>query len=97
LFGKATPEEIIRRATRSRVSARELAASLSSYGRTLATPPGSDLGIQAVEIAGASPQSWSIWAPVWTVEEGQSDLWVQVTATLGEVEVELELHDLRVP
>jgi hypothetical protein len=82
-----------------RLSAEEIERAVSEYPATLSMPPDEALeSLDVVEVAGAVPRELSIWVPLWTLEEGRSDLHVELT--LKEVMEEIynvELDNLRVP
>jgi len=89
---------VIRRCARSRLSARDLATCIGEYGRRVTGPPaGAFDRLDAVAVKAAPLPTWFVRAPLWTAEEGRSDLELQLTATLRAGAVELELDDLRVP
>jgi hypothetical protein len=76
-----------------RLSAQELARAVADYGRTLVMPP--DIGPlpDFRPILGMHPPAWSVWVPLFTREEGRSDLMLQLTLvynTSGGYKVELD-------
>jgi len=82
-----------------RLSAGELAAAVRAYGRRLVpAPPGEPLPLDVVAISGAEPEAWSVDTPLWTAEEGRSDLTLQLTvraARKGGYRIEVDdLHVL---
>lgn len=83
----------------SPVSAADLRSAVIDYGRTLVMPPAAALAeLDAIEVEGASQLTLDVRVPMWTVEEGRSDL--QLVLTLKEVAVGLwdaEVDDLFVP
>lgn len=73
-------EELERRTRGVRLSAVELAYAVEQYGRTIIVPPyGLTLELDVVPITGAQPQVWSVNVPLWTLEEGRSDLTLEIT------------------
>ena len=63
-----------------RVGATGLRQSLREYGRTLVALPETAYSlIEAVEVT-TSANLWSLVVPLWTVEEGRSDLSLELTA-----------------
>lgn len=53
---------------------------MAGYVATLVLPPAwSDAPLDVVEILGTSPRSWAVDVPMWSREEGESDLTLQLT------------------
>jgi hypothetical protein len=82
-----------------RLSAAELEAAVSSYGCTLCAPPkGWIAAIDIVPIDGRDPAKFFAAVPLWTEEEGRSDLTLELRLTEsapGAYETEvLDLHVL---
>jgi len=73
-------EEVIRKAPGSRVSAEQLRNAVFEYGRTLVPlPAGSYELIDYIAVLGSSPLEWSVVAPLFTAEEGRSDLSLELS------------------
>lgn len=80
-----------------RLSAQEIAKAINDYGRRLVLPPNHAFELMnVVEVRNAQPPKWSIAMPLWTREEGRSDLSVEVTITAGDKAFEIELDDIHV-
>ena len=63
-----------------RHSAKDLAYAVSQYPGKLVVPPESAYELlDIIEIEPAEPQAWSIVMPLWTEEEGRSDLSLEMT------------------
>lgn len=81
-----------------RLTAAEIDQAICDYDAVLVLPPDSDYeNIDAIEITGASPRSWSIRYDLWTEDEGRSDL--SLEATLIETDQEImgvELDNIHV-
>ena len=82
-----------------RLGAAEIERSVRDYRFTIAAwPNAGDLPIDVVEINDASPRAWSVQATAYTLEEGRSDLTVEMTLVqteAGQFRVELDnLHVL---
>jgi len=78
-----------------RLTAAELRRAVADYGRSL-TPLPAEFPVDAYEIDG-SPDSWAVDLPLWTTEEGQSDLTLQVTVQATDAGgVSLSVDDLHV-
>jgi hypothetical protein len=90
-------ESVVRRCAKSRLSSKDLGAVIREYGRKLVTPPSDAYEhLDAVQVRGVLPPTWSVRVPVWTEEEGMSDLTLELTITLDVGEPRVELDDLRV-
>lgn len=73
-------DEVLRRAPDSRVNAAQLRKAVNDYGRILVPLPaeGYEL-IDYVEVLGSSPLQWSVVVPLFTQEEGRSDLSLEMS------------------
>jgi len=82
----------------SRITAEEVEAAVRTYGRTIATLPEEGLRlIDSVEIQNRECPAWSVVVPLFTREEGLSDLSLELTLTETHAGVvSIELDDLRV-
>lgn len=76
--------------------ASDLKAVVDQYGQTLLPPPPGQTW-NVVAFVPPAPDGWSIWVPLWSVEEGRSDLELRFTAVRQVGRIEVELEDLRVP
>ncbi|MDZ7813652.1 MAG: hypothetical protein U5L74_11245 [Ideonella sp.] len=82
-----------------RLGAAEIERAVRDYRFTIAAwPHAGDLPIDVVEVNDASPRAWSVQATAYTLEEGRSDLTLEMTLVeieAGQVSVELDnLHVL---
>lgn len=84
--------------TRSiRLTATEIDAAIKGYGRQLIEPPVDAWQfMNIVPVRSSSPQRWSVVMPLWTIEEGRSDLSLECTAIQNGESVVLELDDIHV-
>lgn len=57
----------------SRMSASEIEEAVSDYGCELTDYPDS-IQLDVIEVEGSNPKEWSVVAPIFTKEEGLSDL-----------------------
>jgi hypothetical protein len=90
-------EEAIRMCSSSRLTAKDLERTTRRYGCTFVQPPLAIDGlVDAVAIKGMGPLAWSVRAPLWTLEEGRSDLTLELTVTASSTGAVVELDDLRV-
>jgi hypothetical protein len=79
-----------------RLSSQEMAKAISDYGRELVLPPNDAFGlIDVVQVQNVQPPRWSITMPLWTREEGRSDLSLELTL-IGGQPVAVELDDIHV-
>jgi hypothetical protein len=79
-----------------RLSAQEMAKAISDYGRELVLPPDDAFGLMdVVEVQNVQPPRWSITMPLWTLEEGRSDLSLELTL-IGGQPIAVELDDIHV-
>ncbi len=62
-----------------RLTANQLAESVRDYGCSVASPP-EDLKLDVVRVE-TTPDTWSVNVPIFTTEEGRSDLTLEVTMT----------------
>jgi hypothetical protein len=80
-----------------RLSAQEMAKAISDYGRKLVLPPDDAFGLMdVVEVRNAQPPRWSVTMPLWTREEGRSDLSIGVTLVSDAESFRIELDDIHV-
>lgn len=90
-------EELVARMAVSRLSADQIRCVLQDYPCTPILPPDNiDLELDVVKINGVPCQAWSVHVPIWTVEEGRSDLTLELTIKLDLVGISVELDDLHV-
>lgn len=73
-------EEVLRNAPGSRVSSEMLRKAVYEYGRTLVPlPTGNHELIDYIAVLGSSPLEWSVVVPLFTEEEGRSDLSLELS------------------
>ena len=73
-------EAVLRNAPGSRVSAEELRLAVREYGRTLVPLPIESYGlIDYIAVLGSAPLEWSAVVPLFTKEEGRSDLSLELS------------------
>jgi len=66
---------LVRKAPLSRINAEQIAAAVREYGRQIVPfPPSGYQLIDCIAVQGSSPQAWSVVVPLFTREEGRSDL-----------------------
>jgi hypothetical protein len=87
----------VRQNSASRLTEADLREIILQYGKKPVVPPESAYdSLDAVPIVAASAPTWSVRVPLWTEEEGRSDLTLEFTITLGQAGVIVELDDLHV-
>ena len=97
LLVKKEYEQLSRLTHGKRLSSQEMAQVVANYGRTLVEPPDDVFNFSdAVQVRGAEPTRWSISIPVWTVEEGRSDLSIELTVIDHGNRFDIELDDIHV-
>ncbi len=78
-----------------RLTEQELRQAIADYGRTLTAIPTSLDGLDVYPIDGA-PGHFSIDLPLWTVEEGRSDLTLSASVVERDGSVLVSIDDLHV-
>jgi len=80
-----------------RLRAADISNAIADYGRTIIAPPDDAFRLMdVVEVKAAVPPRWSITMPVWTKEEGRSDLSVELTVIEDGGAFRVELDDIHV-
>jgi hypothetical protein len=69
---------------------------IRSYGRTLTSLPEEALDRAQVRPLEDEQEAWEVALPLWTVEEGESDLSLIASVRMIEGDVWVELYDLHV-
>jgi hypothetical protein len=80
-----------------RMSAEEIQRSISEYGRNLMTPPDSAYELlDVVRITNPNLEQYSVRMPLWTEQEGRSDLTLELTVKVTGEKLEVKLEDIHV-
>jgi hypothetical protein len=80
-----------------RLSAKEIARAVANYGRKLVLPPEEGFQLMdVIEVKNAQPRRWSIAMPLWTQEEGRSDLTLEITVIEQQNDFLVELDDIHI-
>ncbi len=79
-----------------RLSSHELKKTLKAYGRTIITLPDEAFGFVDVYSVKGHESIWALDVPLWTAEEGRSDLTLSLTVSENQDGVQLEIDDLHV-
>jgi hypothetical protein len=81
----------------SRLSEKDLEIVLFEYGQTYVSyPQNGDDFLSVVEIVNSLQPSWSVASSLWTKEEGRSDLTLELTISIEDSRVAVELDALSV-
>ena len=82
----------------SRLSADDIRTTVERYPCTLVEPPNTPPPeMQVIEVSSPGPRRWRVDVPVWTREEGASDLYAIMTLTDNGGTISVQLDDLLVP
>ncbi len=98
LLAREQYEELERYTHGSRMSAADLARAVQEYGKTIVPSPEpiEDL-LDIVEVRGAASPTWSVVVPLYTREEGRSDLTAEFTVVeSGEGKVRIAIDNVHV-
>jgi len=68
---------------REHLQAEDIKRTMESYPGTVRIPDENELKFDVVEVEGLSPRQFSVDAPVFTLEEGRSDLTARMTVIDG--------------
>lgn len=81
-----------------RLTEEQIRNAVMEYGRKLVRPPNSFYRlIDVVPVTSSKPQRWSVDFPLWTLEEGESDLSVEMTCIDNDKDVfDVELDGIHV-
>ena len=81
-----------------RITASEIRGAVIDYGnKIIPLPPHAFKDLDVIAIANTSPQQWSVNVPVFTAEEGCSDLTLELTLIAAPEELyKVELDNLHV-
>ena len=82
---------------RVRLTASEMSSVITNYGRRLITPPAAAYDLMdVVNVRHAKPPRWSVTMPLWTLEEGRSDLSIELSIIQTNEGLKVELDDIHV-
>ena len=82
-----------------RLTAEQLRQAAEEYGRELRMPPEPVFGNieDVIELEDATWRAWSVLVDLWTVEEGRSDLTLELVLTeTGGEQYDIQIWDLHV-
>jgi len=73
-------DEVVELTNGIRLPKEEIVYAISDYGFSLVNPPEVAYEcLDVVEITNSSHREWSVRMPLWTIEEGRSDLSIEFT------------------
>ena len=88
---------LVERCVKSRLTSDDLRTVIREYGRKIVSPPADAYkDLDVVQVKGTVVPTWSVRAPLWTEEEGRSDLTLELTIAVGAGAPRVELDDLHV-
>lgn len=98
LLVKEQYEELEKLTMGIRLQANHIKSAIQEYGRTLIMPPDSTYDkLDIIEIEGVKPVKWSVTFDLWTMEEGRSDLSLELTLINSDSELlGVELDNIHV-
>lgn len=90
-------DAVVCRCVNTRLTNEDLRTLIREYGRKLVLPPEHAYNnLDVVQVKGASEPTWSLRFPLWTEEEGCSDLTLELTIVLGSGIPRIQIDDLHV-
>lgn len=96
-LGSGRIREVFARSIPGGMSEEYFREVLRDYAVTpVSPPPGADLAVRAYEVSTASTPTWAVDVPIWTREEGRSDLTLQLRIELDESDARIMVESLRV-
>jgi hypothetical protein len=82
LLARGAYDEVVAMTRGERLTAGEIGRAVSDHGRNLAPlPDDAEPTLDVVEIEGSDPPRYSVIVPLWTLEEGRSDLSLELELT----------------
>lgn len=89
--------DAVRGCSASRLTADDLLGAVRDHGRTLIEPPPDAYrDLDVVRVRDSSRPTWSVRAPLWSREEGLSDLTLDLTISRDGGRWDVEIVDLHV-
>ncbi len=81
-----------------RLDAKEIAYAVSEYGRTIIPLPKEGYErLDIIEVSNSNPKEWSVNIPIYTSEEGLSDLTLELSLINNSTELyQIEVDNLHV-
>ena len=78
-----------------RLSEEAIKSAITYYGKQLISPPIEAFKLMDVIPIQSNNAGWSVVMPLWTQEEGRSDLTMELTIVKAEGDFRVELDDIR--
>jgi len=79
-LAKPKYDELVNLSNGDRLSADDIEYRVKDYGRSITELPGEGYQkIDVIEIDNSNPREWSVNVPIYTKEEGMSDLTLELT------------------
>jgi len=91
---KGNFDQLERDGRSGRLSSHELKEALQGYGRTIIALPDEAFHLVDVYPVKGQNATWAVDVPLWTAEEGQSDMTLSLTVFDSQHGVQLEIDDL---
>ena len=90
-------QSVIQACSESRLSADDMRTAIDEYGGRLIPPPkDAYASLDTVRVTKAIVSTWSLRVPLYTAEEGRSDLTLELTIVQVNASLEVELDDIHV-
>lgn len=88
---------VLQECAKSRLTEIDIEKVLREYGCTIVhAPPELSDYLDVVTINGCTNPTWSVRTPLWTLEEGRSDITIELTIVDKPGRPSIELDDIRV-
>lgn len=91
---KGNFDQLERDGRSGRLSSQELKEALQGYGSTIIALPDEAFHLADVYPVKGQKTTWAVDVPLWTAEEGRSDLTLSLTVSDSQDGVRLEIDDL---
>jgi hypothetical protein len=90
-------DRVARMTCGQRLDSESISQAIRDYGRTLVVPPDAAFEhLDVVRVRDARPPRWSVRMNLWTAEEQQSDLSIELTLIEAGADYAIELDDIHV-
>ena len=90
-------EQIVKITNARRLNAKSLEGAIRGYGRDLIMPPAQAFDrLDVVRVKNATPPRWSVRLNLWTLEEGRSNLSLELTVVQWGDDYGIEVDDIHV-
>jgi hypothetical protein len=92
-------EGLVKRCPCSPMTADEIRSAIQQYGRTFIMPPtsGYERLLHTYQIENTEYPAWHIEAPLWTEQEGRSDLEISLRIELKDETPQITIRSVHVP